>query len=273
MKMQQIIMVVSIFLLCSNNASAQINDEAQSVLWKLEKKYFQATNEVIRSTIAYEKALTYLKFHAEADSQCYNEFKRVDAHLFGEKKRCQFLWNAAMVYLIHDDFVESMRSMQAYQLQTGDTTVQANLLAVMSFLNAFSEENDSLFIAHNMESMFQCLLAEKDFERRRDRGYAYASYVMPGVGMMLKGYYLQGTTSLLLNVGSGALVYSLIRKHAYGNALGYALLTIFKFYQGNVMYTKKLVSKRRIKKRIGQMQTCHQQLQALLMAYPIQFKE
>jgi hypothetical protein len=89
---------------------------------------------------------------------------------------------------------------------------------------------------------------------------------------MLKGYYVKGATSLVLNTGAFYLFYMLAKNALYANAVGYSLLTLVKFYQGNLVYSQKLVSKRIFKKQRIVNEKCHQQLEQLLMANPINFK-
>jgi hypothetical protein len=162
--------------------------------------------------------------------------------------------------------------MRAYQLMTKDTSSACQLLHILAVNSSPYDSLSEKDLSPQLMELYNCLATEKINLARQNTKYNWSSYIVPGSGMMLKGYITKGSTALLLNAGSGLLVYSLFKHALYFNSFGYALLTISKFYVGNNVYTRKLIPKKKYELQKIKLSICHAQLNEFLIQHPIEFK-
>jgi hypothetical protein len=239
---------------------------------QLEKNWFLSKSDAEQSIISYKRFQLFTLLHLENEVECLDECKRVKPNYLSEHEASLFNWNAAIVYMIHADYVKSLEHIQLYKKARQDTSKASELLELLAMNQSPYDSIQSLHMDKELQELHNCLLYENERQLKKRRNYILSSYIIPGTGLMLKGYYIKGATSLLLNTGGLYLFYILVKNNLYVNAISYSLLTLVKFYQGNLVYSQKVIAKRSLKKQQVINEKCHQQLQQLLMANPINFK-
>lgn len=271
--MRLTIILFSLFLICINKKLAAQNlDSSKYVLMQLEKNWFLSKSDAEQSIISYKRFQLFTLLHLENEVECLDECKRVKPNYLSEHEASLFNWNAAIVYMIHADYVKSLEHIQLYKKARQDTSKASELLELLAMNQSPYDSIQSLHMDKELQELHNCLLYENERQLKKRRNYILSSYIIPGTGLMLKGYYIKGATSLLLNTGGLYLFYILVKNNLYVNAISYSLLTLVKFYQGNLVYSQKVIAKRSLKKQQVINEKCHQQLQQLLMANPINFK-
>ena len=271
--MRLTIILFSLFLICTNKKlTAQNLDSSKYVLMQLEKDWYLSKSPAEKTKISFKRLQLFTFNHLENEGECLDECNRIKTIYLSEYETQLFCWNAAIVYMIHSDYVKSLEHIQRYKLLTQDTTMVSNLLELLAINKSPYDSIQTLQVNRDLEELHSCLIYEEGMQQKKGRNYILSSYIIPGSSMMLKGYYVKGATSLVLNTGAFYLFYVLAKNALYANAVGYSLLTLVKFYQGNLVYSQKLVSKRTFKKQRLVNEKCHQQLEQLLMANPINFK-
>jgi len=255
-----------------SSANAQQSDSIGDALLRLEKQYYVSHSAEEKTHLSLQKMYTYIQNHLESDEQCLIECKRINPDYLNAEERQLYLWNAALVYFLHNDFAVSVDAMRAYQLMTKDTSSACQLLHILAVNSSPYDSLSEKDLSPQLMELYNCLATEKINLARQNTKYNWSSYIVPGSGMMLKGYITKGSTALLLNAGSGLLVYSLFKHALYFNSFGYALLTISKFYVGNNVYTRKLIPKKKYELQKIKLSICHAQLNEFLIQHPIEFK-
>lgn len=255
-----------------SSANAQQSDSIGDALLLLEKQYYVSHSAEEKTHLSLQKMYTYIQNHLENDEQCLIECKRINPDYLNAEERQLYLWNAALVYFLHNDFAVSVDAMRAYQLMTKDTSSACQLLHILAVNSSPYDSLSEKDLSPQLMELYNCLATEKINLARQNTKYNWSSYIVPGSGMMLKGYITKGSTALLLNAGSGLLVYSLFKHALYFNSFGYALLTISKFYVGNNVYTRKLIPKKKYELQKIKLSICHAQLNEFLIQHPIEFK-
>lgn len=269
--MRPIITLMSISLLCSRLSIAQDQTAFSSTLLQLEMQYYEAKTKSQKSRIALQKVNTYLSNHAELDEQIIGECKRIDVEELPSNEKSKYLWNSSLIYFLHQDFSKSTELLLKYQMLSKDTSQACQLLYLLAVSSSPYDSLQNSLLSTNVVEIYTCLQQEQAKDNHPNR-YNWVSYIVPGGGMMLKGYPEKGSAAFGLNAGSALLIYALIHKGLYVNAFGYSMLTISKFYLGNINYTKKLVGKKAYKSKQKNAQVCHSKLEHLLEEYPIEFK-
>ena len=271
--MRLTIILFSLSLICTNkNLAAQNLDSSKYVLMQLEKNWFLSKSDTEKTKISFKRFQLFTIIHLENELECLDECNRIKPIYLSEKESQIYYWNAAMVNMIHANYVKSLEYIQQYKKATQDTTLAPGLLELLAINKSPYDSIQSLKINIGLKELYRCLLYENEKQQKKGRNYILSSYIIPGSGLMLKGYYVKGATSLILNSSGLYLLYILAKNNLYANAIGYSLLTLVKFYQGNLVYSQKVIAKRDFKKQRGINEKCHQQLEQLLMANPINFK-
>ena len=271
--MRLTIILFSLFLICTNKKlTAQNLDSSKYVLMQLEKDWYLSKSPAEKTKISFKRLQLFTFNHLENEEECLDECKRINSFFLSEHESQLFYWNAAIVNMIHADYVKSLEHIQRYKQLAHDSTMVSNLLELLAINKSPYDSINAMQINKELKELHNCLIYEEEMQQKKGRNYILSSYIIPGSGMMLKGYYVKGATSLVLNTGAFYLFYMLAKNALYANAVGYSLLTLVKFYQGNLVYSQKLVSKWNLKKQRIVNEKCHQQLEQLLMANPINFK-
>jgi hypothetical protein len=270
--MHQTITLLSIFLLYFKSGFSQHATAFAGDLLQLEERYFKAYSSEEKSTIALQKMNLYIREHAETDEQILDECKRVRINELEPEVQHTFLWNAALIYYIHQNYTRSSELLRQYIDTTHDTSTAAQLLYVLAANASPYDSIETSFLNGHILDIQTCLKNEKDNQHPSQR-LNWVSYILPGGGMALKGYPKQASAAFVLNAGSGFVIYTLWQHALYANAIGYALLTAIKFYPGNITYTKKLIRKRTLRQLTKDAKNCHSKLEDLLTQFPIDFKK
>ncbi len=271
MMLRTIILLCTI-LICISSANAQQSDSIGDALLRLEKQYYVSHSAEEKVQLSLQKMDTYIQYHSEHDEQCLNECKRINPDYLHAEEKQRYLWNAAILYFLHNDFANSVDAIRAYQLMTKDTSSACQLLHILAVNSSPYDSLSEIDLSPELKELYNCLATEKINLAKQNTIYNWCSYIVPGSGIMLKGYITKGSTALLLNAGSGLLVYSLFKHALYFNSFGYALLTISKFYVGNNVYTRKLVPKKKYESQKIKLSICHAQLNEFLTQHPIDFR-
>jgi hypothetical protein len=271
--MRLTIILFSLSLICTNKKlTAQNLDSSKYVLMQLEKDWYLSKSPVEKTKISFKRLQLFTFNHLENEEECLDECKRINSFFLSEHETQLFYWNAAIIYMIHADYVKSLEHIQRYKQLIPNTTMVSNLLELLAINKSPYDSINVMQINPELKDLHNCLIYEEVMQQKKGRNYILSSYIIPGSGLILKGYYIKGATSFLLNSGGLYLLYILAKNNLYANAVGYSLLTLMKFYQGNLVYSQKVIAKRDFKKQRGINEKCHQQLEQLLMANPINFK-
>ena len=270
--MRRTIILLFTILICFSSSSAQQADCIGDVLLQLEKQYYVSHSAEEKTQISLQKMYAYIHYHLESDEECLIECKRINPDYLNAEEKRRYLWNGAILYFLHNDFASSVDAIRAYQLMTKDSSSACQLLNILAVNSSPYDSLTEKDISPQLMELYNCLTTEKINLSKQNTKYNWCSYIVPGSGMMLKGYITKGSTALLLNAGSGLLVYSLFKNALYFNSIGYALLTISKFYVGNNVYTRSLVPKKKYESQKIKLAICHEQLNEFLTQHPIDFR-
>jgi hypothetical protein len=270
--MRPTIILFYIILLCIHKSFAQPADSVSLQLLSLEKQYYQTTDPTAKTQIAMQKMQVYIDNHIEGQSQCLGECSRVDTAYVNEIDKRRYLWNAALMYFLHKDYAHSTDLLLSYKQRYQDTSTSLQLLYVLSAQRSPYDHIVQVELNAAMQELYTCLSAESQQAQKKKTQYDWCAYIVPGSGMVLKGYPAKGAASFLLNAASAFWVVALLQKGLYVNAFSYGILTTSKFYAGNIQYTKKLSRRKENRKHNLVMSRCHQQLETWLVQYPINFK-
>lgn len=266
--MRQIFIVAS-FVLISFGAAIAQDKVAQLVNYELE--YFNAQDAKKRSTVALKKLDLLLSFDSLYLKKCIQEIARVSPSLLSKKEQATFYWNATIISMLDRNDAEIVYA-RRYAETTEDSTLAAQILYLLAV--AQSEQNNPLqrYITNVQLNNILACQRSKYAVRQRKKGYEVASAFVPGLGMMLKGHYIKGATSLGLHSLSSFLVYSMLRNNLYGNALSVSTLVLSKLYMGNLTFTRNLSNKNQYRNTEKKISQCENALADLLIQYPIMFR-
>ena len=270
--MRTIIILLLTTLLCTNNIVAQTSTNINIELLSLEKQYFAATNLQQKTNIAFAKMQLFIKNNLANNPECEQEINRIDPELLSKPNQDIFYWNATMVSILGSKSNKAHDFILKYQSQNKDTSTNCQLLQLMTSFNT----DDSIVADKNWQpiitNIYNCHQQEINFAEQRKEKYNWTSYIIPGAGMAIKGYYIKASSAFLINSASAFLIVELIKNGLYINAFGYGMITIAKFYSGNLLLTKKLIPVKKHATQTKDMSDCKKKLDTLLQEYPIEFK-
>lgn len=268
------IIVLNITLLCIGNALwAQLPDSVAGPLVQWEYQYWKTNSKKEHTALAVQRIQWMIQHGLDTTTACYEEMSRIYVDQITSTELKQTMsWNMALVSTIHDDYDLAWSHLQRYYSMTSDTSNPVRLLSILLSSKLTLDSTETIGFVHPWPELEQCLLKENQGIDSSYKKYTTWSFVLPGAAMVAKGYTGKGITSFLLNIGSGIGVYALARAGLYGNAIGYAVLTVFKFYPGNLRLTRKLVPKKYLSVRNKKQRDCYEQMERLLQKYPIGYK-
>lgn len=266
--MHQIIIVASIILISFNTLSAQENYDE---LVQYELEYFNAKTERVKTASALKKLNLLINLDSLYLEKCNYEIDRVTPSLLSPIDKETFYWNATIVNLLDKTGAEIIYA-QRYAKLTNDKSIAAQIIYLLAIAQSNTGQQLEAYITNKeLRSILVCQRSKKALKERK-KGYEIASAFVPGSGMMLKGHYTKGATSLALHSLTGVLVYSLLKNKLYGNALGYGTLILAKLYTGNIIFTRKLSEKNNYKQTQKKISQCESALADLITQYPVLFK-
>lgn len=269
--MRQIFILLNIFLWFSNSIFSQSTKEDSTKLLELEWSYYQSNNSIEKSNIAFKKFSLYINSQLEHHPGILAECERITSENLNIEDQKKYLWNASMIYFMHNNFSRSSELLNKYRIMTNDSSIAFQLLYILSLHNSPYDSISKLGLHNEILELVSCFEQTDSSNLHTKNNFNRYSYVIPGSGMILKGYPLQGTNAFVINGLSGLLIYILLKKTLYINAIGLGMLTIAKFYIGNLNYTRKLLRKKVFKEQREATIQCHTQLELLIQSNPIEF--
>jgi hypothetical protein len=263
--MRTTIILLLITLACISSCTAQ-TDSIASKLLQYEQLYFTADTKQQKSVIAFEKWQYYLQ-HGIQDGCAKTQFD-IEPDYLNTKQQQLFYWNAALKSLLNKDASNGLDYYKQYQNVSTDTSTAAAIVQLLLLANT----SDSIVITNaQLQPMCNCIQQQLQ-PYTNAKKYNWFSFILPGSAMMAKGYVGKGATALLLFGGSVTAVVALLKNNLYINAVGVGLLTVHKLYVGNNVLTRKLIPRKSIAIKNGQMQNCQNQLQQLLVNNKIEYR-
>jgi TM2 domain-containing membrane protein YozV len=246
------------------------------LLLSLEQKAFACPLDSTRTDFFEQKLDLYLKA-GEYSPAALAEAKRIDYLLLKDKAaRNRFLWNAALLAQMNNDYNYARIYYDRYQAISFDSSGEAGLLDILIKSNTDTlAVTASILALAKKDRRFECLSCMNKtlgYKRRNKGLFILSSVLVPGLGSMENGYFRQGITSLAINGVIGYVIYTLIRSNDYVNAAMLGLSLGLKFYSGNIRLTDKLFEEKQVRKKSLLAKDCKQALEQLLKKYPLNFR-
>lgn len=257
---------------CMNKTFGQSDYEAQML--KLEQVVFLEGNDSIANESFLKKFNLSL---SQSDfKRSFTELRRVnDSYINDSAQKADFYWNASLVSKLSGDPEYANIYHDLYLKITSDSSYASLLLGLLikeeldtAVFNDFWTivKEDSVF------NCFDCLADVNSFKIKRKGAYIAASRLVPGLGTILAGDLFNGIGSILTVGGSGVGVYYLFTNQLYWGTGIWGYLFLVRFYKGNVNLTKDKIIKLEQKKRNNLEKGCHEEIQKVLIKYPIDFR-
>jgi hypothetical protein len=272
--MRQTIIILIVLLNYTHNLFAQSQPDVE--LLQLEQEVYMAKTDSERAPLLLKKVDLYIK-DKDFSKDALKEARRIDYTLLpNEELKTHFLWNAALLANLNGDLDYAGFYIDRYHTLYNDTSMQYALVAIL-----INNGQDSALLTKSVKNLavrdanvtcLTCLNEVAYYEKKGRNGYLISSVIVPGLGIILEGYPLKGTASLLVNAASALAVYELIRSNLYINAVCWGLTLASKFYIGNIRLTDKLFTDKELKQKNALANTCKSRISVLLKTYPILFK-
>lgn len=266
--MRQIITALFFIAITSESAWAQETVFSHR-LWESEYRLWQAHEPAAQAEARWGVFEVYcLNFIDTARSlpSLVAGLSMPDSSNVRAKQRCL---NVCLYYLRQANMERANEWWQASQSVKPDTTPLAVLMPLL-FQQDPPPFADSVW--PTWRNVAVCLALDTVTETRRTTRWLNASSrVVPGAGMIGKGYPRQGLTALFLSAGTGWGVYALWKRKLYINAVGVASMFLFKFYGGNVRYTQQLKPRSLVRKRNQQADDCCLQLEQIWQSIGLKY--
>lgn len=264
--------ILGSLLACISTLSAQVNFEHD--LLELEKLRFATKNDSLQSEISYRKVQLYLA-NQQVHSGVFEEVKRVEYRKLPDSLKTNFLWNAALISYLSNEQYRSTFYLDRYGNLSRDSSVSYFLMQTLVHRLDTAALQHNLGQLQRLDSAFTTLTCFEDFqqfERKNPKAYKIASGIVPGLGSMMNGYWLKGTSSLLFSAGMLAASYAMFYNSLYVSAITWGVAIWGKFYGGNLRLTEQLFEKRELQQKTKLAGDCELVLTTLLQKYPLQFK-
>ncbi len=242
-------------------------------LLNLEKRIYTCLNDTVKQALILNK-ITFCLANELPNTAILNEVKRVNYSLLPATPHKQiFFWNACLVAYFNDDINYAQFYFSEYEKLNKDTTVTANLLAVLLYKNSDTlEVNKRLLLLSKTDSVFNqltCFNACIRYERKHINRYLIASAIIPGLGTMLNGAVVKGLISLALASTSLYGIIKLVEYGLYINAALWGTGVGLKFYTGNIKLTQKQFQLKEAQQKNKLATSCELILNQILVKYPI----
>ena len=243
-------------------------------LLKLEQQRFEAPNESVKTQLSLEKINWYLS-HDSIGASLFQEIKRVDYKSLSESIQRDFLWNATFVSYINKEPYRSNYYLDKYAKISADTSIEFYLLsALINKYDTLKFNQNILQLSQFSDSLkeLNCLIKLESYEKKHLLRSQIASAIVPGLGSMMNGYWMKGTSSLLCNSAMIYASYLMFRSNLYLNALTWGLSIWIKFYTGNIRLSKKLFEREEIRQKNKLTNQCELTLENVLKKYPLHYR-
>ena len=249
--MKWVIIIKLTFLFISNVFG---QDSINLILLDLEEKIFYAENDTIKNDLFLEKFNFSICNNLEKEKLLF-ELNRVQEDLLIDStKHSNYLWNAAIVTKVNNEFNYSNMYFDAYLAETKDTLDDIKILGLLiksKIDSATYASFYSLYVNDTSYNCMECLLDLNKFVLPYKKGYILASSIFPGLGTFLSGDFYNGLGSFILVPSSIIGVFNLWKGGLYFNALSWGIALIPRLYLGNnsLTYEKvNLLEKRKLSK-------------------------
>jgi hypothetical protein len=223
-------------------------------LLKLEEQIFYAQNDSIKNDFYLEK-FNFSICNNLGKEKLLFELNRVqEGLLIDSNERANYLWNAAIVTKLNEEFTYSNMYFDAYLKETQDTSNDIKILGLVIKSEIDSATYSSFYNEYIHDSAFKCmdcLRGLTNYVLPNKRAYVMASTLLPGLGTMLTGDVYNGFGSLVLVPGSVIGVFQLWNGGLYINAVTWGYALIPRLYLGNTSLTShkvELLEKRKLNK-------------------------
>ena len=240
----------------------------------LEQVIFSEEND----SIANESFLKKFNLSIpESDfNRSYYELRRVnDNYIIDSVQKTNFYWNASLVSKLSGDYEYADIYYNLYLSNSNDSSYSSLLLGLLIKEELDTSVFNSFKAAIKSDSIIDCVECLADvnaFKMKRKGAYIMASRLVPGFGTMFTGDLFNGIGSILTVGGSGVGVYYLFTSNLYWGTGIWGYLFLVRFYKGNVNLTKDKVIKLEKKKRNRLAKNCFEEIQDVLINYPIDFR-
>jgi hypothetical protein len=265
-----IILWFTIQTFISSSQIQHVADSTVSELYRFEQMYMQSNSRVEKNAIAFAKLQFMLRQNIIENEQTYKLAKLIDNNLLDSANRITNLWNTSLLFYYHEDYNTAEEALQSYKLQSLDSTLP---IKILDLLIASKLNEDTLILKStdtSLNSMCKCFYLEKMVMPKQS--IPLIGYIIPGSHLLMKGYTGKAVASFCINAASIYLISKFIQSKMYINAAGFTVLVGIKFYQGSLVYSNKLIRKKTLHTYNAEIEKCHQQLEKLLMANPLNFK-
>jgi hypothetical protein len=261
-------------LLVYTSYSAQESLDGQ--LLSLEKKYFLSENDGERAQICNTKLMLYVEYGVFSDA-ALNDIKRIDYSVLPDITKKSFLWNAALYCCLVGEKRQAMNYVSRYSEIGNDSSEQCLILQLISYADFDTAKVSQIVsrLSYRSEE-FKCLSCLNEvarYERKHKKFYTVSSAIIPGSGSIMNGNVLRGTASFAIFGASAYMVYRMLSKNLYVNAIGWGLGLGYKFYAGNIKLTEKLVEEKELVQKNKLANNCELNYKHLLEKFPLRFKK
>lgn len=271
--MLRIIIPVLFCINCISHILGQV--DFNSHLMELEKEYYDAKNDTIKNLLVIKKIDLYLSEN-KTSQEVLHEVKRVDYSMLPNSDLHSFLWNASLIAYFNKDTYYSLHYIDEYAAVSGDSSVEMKILKLMIYsaydTTIAADIIQDLTLLDSNFSCLNCLIEIQQYELKHKSFLKNTSFFIPGMGMLLNGNVLKGSTSLLLNTGTVFAIRWLLQQNLYVNMISWGSNLAMKFYAGNIQLTKKLIDKKEDKQRKKLADNCELLTQKIVSEFPLFFR-
>jgi hypothetical protein len=253
--MRQIITALFFIVIISKSVRAQ-ETVFSNRLWESEYRLWQAQQTNEEDEARWQVFEVYCMNGIDTSVALVDLAARLSVPLPSHVRAKQQCMNACLYYLRQGAMERAEAWWQASQAIRPDTLALAVFMCLL-YTQEVPPFADSVWPDWRKVAVCMSLDTVSDVKHWMNA----SSRVVPGLGMVLKGYPRQGATALLLSAGTGWGVYALWKRKLYINAVGVASMFLFKFYGGNIRYTQQLKHRQRVRHRNELADACRVQLE------------
>lgn len=264
-------LTTSLLVFICINLFAQSELELQ--LLKLEQKAYAAQNDTLKNTNYLHRF--NLLIQTNHKSKLYHEMRRIrEKFITDSLKKSNFFWNAALASKIYGDFQYADIYYDAYLDFTNDSSTSSLLLGLLIKADRDTAEYYTLLNSSNDSNLTctNCLIELIDYQIKNKPLYVWSSKIIPGLGTALTGDIFNGVGSVVTLGGSSIGVAALIINQLYIGAGVWGIMTIPRFYNGQIRLTKTKVNELEKKKRSTAADKCSASIKERLRDFSIDFK-
>lgn len=239
--------------------------------WEKVHAIWSAPNDSIQEALIWDSFEGYCRQGADSSEACGNLASLLpDLNRMPSASNAMHAYNAAL-YFLKQQQLEKARYWWALFLQMDtDSTCTSSWMALMLYDTVSASVPNQSVDWNACQSCWQ--LKPPSSNLRLEKWRKGSSYVLPGLGMFLKGYPKEALISFGLNAGAGYLVYNMFQRKLYWNSIGFASMFLFKFYSGNIRLSEKLVPRQRNRQYNKTADACRHRLRMAWDACPPEYR-